>query len=130
MTDQPPKPTLKTVKNENSTSVVQTYFWVDLGDSLKGYTPKALISAFESGEVNADTAIRIKKDAPNTTLRKLIRELVWLAYQSEGDAATDSSSMSLFEAAFQRTPIGMVLSDLAGRIQYSNEAFSRMLGYR
>jgi len=110
--------------------VVQTYFWVDFGDSLKGYTPKALISAFESGEVNAETAIRIKKDAPNTTLRKLIRGLVWLAYQYEGDAATDSSTMSLFEAAFQRAPIGMVLSDLAGRIQYSSEAFSRMLGYR
>lgn len=85
MTDQPQRSALKSVENDPPGAVVETYFWVDLGDSLKGYTPKALMSAFESGEVSADTAIRIKKDAPNTTFRKLVRELVWLAHHSEAD---------------------------------------------
>lgn len=129
MTDQPQRSALKSVENDPPGAVVETYFWVDLGDSLKGYTPKALMSAFESGEVSADTAIRIKKDAPNTTFRKLVRELVWLAHHSEADEGADAPSLSLFEAAFQSAPIGMVLSDLAGRIQYTNEAFCRMLGY-
>ena len=129
MADQHPTRPLKGVENDAPGSVVETYFWVDLGDSLKGYTARALMSAFDSGEIGADTAIRIKKDAPNTTFRKLVRELVWLAHHSETDETTDAAAQSLFEAAFQRAPIGMVLSDLTGRIQYSNEAFCRMLGY-
>ena len=117
MTDRYKYPNLRAVDTDPNASLVDTFFWVARGNALKGYTPKELLNAFEAGEVDGDTAVRIKKNAPNTRLRRIVRELVWLAYLAEDEAVPDTAPLALFETAFQQAPIGMVLSDLAGRIE-------------
>ena len=79
--------------------------------------------------MDGDTRVRIKPSAPSKPLRSYIRELVWLAYQSATQSDENKVEQSRFEAAFEHAPIGIVLSDLTGRIQHTNTAFSTMLGY-
>jgi PAS domain S-box-containing protein len=104
-------------------------FWVDRADNLQKYTPGELLCAFERGEVAGDTLVRIKPSAPSKPLRVYIRELVWLSYQDANQSGEEEPGQETFKRAFDRAPIGVVLSDLAGRIQHANEAFCTLLGY-
>ena len=104
-------------------------FWTDEGGRLTAYAPSELLRAFERGEVGGQTRVRIQPDAPSKPLRVYIRELVWLAYRAAAEHEEHSSLSNPYEAAFDKAPIGMVLSDLAGRIQQVNQAFCEMLGY-
>jgi two-component system, cell cycle sensor histidine kinase and response regulator CckA len=128
------RPKLRAISNLPRTKKVGTTFWVDNGGSLIEYDSIEMVEAFETGQLHGDTQVRISKDAPNKPLRKYIREMVWLAYEStESKESVSKESTSfgsaLFEVAFQRAPIGIVLSDLAGRIEHVNEAFCRLVGY-
>ena len=104
-------------------------FWVDKEGRLESYSPSEIIKAFEGGLFDADTPVRIKKDAPNKPLRSYLKELVWLSYQADASLESAPTPPSLFEVVFQNAPIGVVLGDLAGRIQYANEAFCQIVDY-
>lgn len=104
-------------------------FWVEQAFGLKSYSASELLNAFEEGEFTADTLVRIKREASSKPLRKYLKELVWIAYQKDSEDLVETNTPSLFEVVFQNAPIGIVLSDLAGRIQYANEAFCHLVDY-
>lgn len=134
--DQSMKPPMTDTKQTGKVQTLEAdpasasqLFWVDRGDHLIACTAEELLEDFEKGAINGDTAIRIKKDAPNRPLRSYLRELVWIAYRSQSGESSDQAFPSLFKVAFERAPLGIVLSDLAGRIEFANAEFCRMLGY-
>lgn len=107
----------------------EAQFWVVQGEELQAYTSGDLLRAFEHGDLDGGTLVRIKPTAPSKPLRSYIREMVWLAYQSATGSDENENEQIGFQAAFEHAPIGIVLSDLTGLIQETNSAFSSMLGY-
>ncbi len=104
-------------------------FWVGEGETLREMLPEALLHAFEEGEVAGDVPVRIQREAPPRPLARYISELVWMTHRRRSKLRTRDRVDSLFETAFERAPIGMVLSDLVGRIRHANAAFCAMVGY-
>ena len=109
-------------------TAIENRFWVDVAGELVPFSPEQLLAEFESGQIVGQTPIRFSPTAPAKPFRRYMRELVWMAYQNRKEDNT-KTERSLFEVAFNRAPIGMILSDLAGRIQHVNAAFCEMLGY-
>ncbi|MFZ9886239.1 MAG: PAS domain-containing protein, partial [Myxococcota bacterium] len=70
--------------------------------------------------------MRIRPDAPPTPLRRLLREIVWMARQEK--SSTVAALVGPYAAAFYDAPVGVVLSDLAGIVTHANLAFASMLG--
>jgi PAS domain S-box-containing protein len=99
------------------------------GDELLGLTAEEILCGLEEGRLAADVPVRIQQDAEPRPLGRYVRELVWLAHQRHVDANEQAVDRTLFEAAFERAPIGVVLSDLAGRLLQANDAFCDLLGY-
>jgi PAS domain S-box-containing protein len=83
-----------------------------------------LLEQFQSGLLDSETLVRTHPEVAPRPLRRYIRELVWMT-QAKPVNADDS----LFRTAFDNAPIGMVYSDIMGRITRANLAFSGMLGY-
>ena len=106
-------------------------FWIGDGDAMRAMRADELLDAFEAGELPGDTPVRIVRDAPPRPLHRYATELVWTAHQLRFDAKVvdDHSDGSLFATAFESAPIGMVLSDLAGRIRHANAAFCALVDY-
>lgn len=105
-------------------------FWIGEAEGLRSLTAEQLLQEFEAAHLNADTLVRIQKDAQPRPLRRYLRELVWIAHEAHSETSEDTSAdRSMFEAAFAGAPIGVVLSDLAGRLVHSNDAFCTLLGY-
>ena len=106
-------------------------FWVGDGDAVRAMRADELLDAFEAGELPGDTPVRIVRDAPPRPLHRYATELVWTVHQlrSEAQVVDDHSDGSMFAAAFEGAPIGMVLSDLLGRIRHANAAFCALVGY-
>lgn len=102
-------------------------FWV--GEDLRILTAAEIVNAYERGEMHDDTLLRIKEDAPAKPLRKYIRELVWTEYRSSSDTIEPLDDSMLYKAAFKKAPVGLVVTDLAGRITRANEAWCYLLGY-
>jgi PAS domain S-box-containing protein len=105
-------------------------FWAGVEGTLRGLTAEELLQELEDGELNLETLIRIEERSQPRPLRRYLRELVWLAHEQHLAEDEVQAEQSLFEAAFAHAPIGVVLSDLAGRLIHSNDAFCTMLGYR
>lgn len=104
-------------------------FWVGDGAAEHTLTAEELLAAFEEGRFAADVPVRIQQDAAPQPLARYITELVWTAHRRRSSLKVRESDRSLFETAFQRAPIGMVLSDLLGRIRHANQAFCTLVGY-
>ena len=91
-----------------------------------------ILELFERGELTGETRVRVQSDAEARPLARYIRELVWMAHRvSSGRVGAETSeTQTLFDASFMNAPVGMVVSDLAGRITNANDSFAKMLGYR
>jgi two-component system, cell cycle sensor histidine kinase and response regulator CckA len=127
--DSSRRPNLRLLKESQEDPEQKDLFWLDRDGKLLPYKAEELLAAFEDSDVNGDTLIRIKADAPSRPLRRYMRELVWIAHRNASHAESEHFQVERYEAAFDHAPIGMILSDLAGRIEHANEAFCRMLGY-
>ena len=104
-------------------------FWVGEDGSLVCLTADEILLKLEEGQLSTETLVRIQPDAVAKPVARYLRELVWMAHrQHTGDSLAVKKNSS-FEVAFQQAPIGMVLSDLAGRIVHTNQVFCDMLGY-
>jgi two-component system, cell cycle sensor histidine kinase and response regulator CckA len=89
-----------------------------------------VMSAFEEGRLSSDTHVRILENAPSKPLHKYIRELVWEEYRTSTKMLDrESDETLLYKEAYDHAPVGMVVSDLSGRIVDCNEAWCRILGY-
>jgi PAS domain S-box-containing protein len=104
--------------------------YVHQDSEVTAMTPTQLLANFESGQVNDSTLVSIQIDAPPQPLRRYLRELVWLEYQENYRRYVDTREPLKYQAAFENAPIGMVLSDIAGRIQHVNTRFADLLGYK
>ena len=104
-------------------------FWVGEGNETVGLTAEEVLRGMEEGRFAADTPVGIQPDAIKRPLARYVRELVWLAHQRHTQENTQTADRTLFEAAFERAPIGVVLSDLAGRLVQANDTFCKLLGY-
>ncbi|MEC8022626.1 MAG: PAS domain S-box protein [Myxococcota bacterium] len=103
-------------------------YLVQDGESV-AISPQQLLENFENGTYSGDTEVRIHPTAPPLPLRRYIREMVWMTYSAHRAPHAEVTELPKFEAAFSSAPIGIVLSDLAGRIQMVNEQFAQLLGY-
>ena len=88
-----------------------------------------ILTAYEDGVVHDDTAVRIQKDALPKPMRKYIRELVWMDYQTSSDPVDLEDAPRIYKTAFEKAPVALILSDLAGRILRANSAWCDMVGY-
>jgi PAS domain S-box-containing protein len=102
-------------------------FWLGEGAALRTSTAEEILRAMEDGAIGLETPMRVAPDAAPRPLARFVRELVWTARREQSEA--EPADRGLFQAAFQRAPIGMVLSDLAGRIQFANDSFAFLVGY-
>jgi len=108
-------------------SEVQT-FWV--GEPPVPMSVAEVMAAFEEGHLSSDTPVRILENAPPKPLHKYIRELVWEEYRtSTKKLDRESDENLLYKAAYDYASVGMVVSDLSGRIVDCNKAWCRILGY-
>jgi len=114
---------------DDGTRIRDDVFWLGEDDALRAMTAEAVLQQLEDGRISADALLRIEPSAKPKRLGRYVRELVWLSHKrhvSDSDADPDSTQL---RAAFDGAPVGMVLSDLAGRILRANDAFCTMLGY-
>ena len=100
-----------------------------VGDNLDKLTAAEVVRAYERGELHDDTPLRIQKAAPARPLRKYIRELVWTEYQSLSETLEPLEESFVYKTAFENAPVGLVITDLAGRITRVNKAWCDLLGY-
>ena len=116
-------------ENENSGEEAHT-FWVGSETPPQEMCASALLQGFESGKLGGDTPVRIRRDAPPRPLYRCLRELVWIDHRRLMTTRTTSGDNSRFRVAWEAAPIGMVLSDLTGRIQLVNATFACDRGRR
>jgi PAS domain S-box-containing protein len=72
--------------------------------------------------------VRVQGSTSDKPLYRYIRELVWLNHAQQVPVQPPRNQ-SMFHTAWAFAPIGMVLSDVAGRIKSTNPTFNKMLGY-
>ena len=107
----------------------QTTFWVGDEDAPMRLTADQILMGLEAGNFDANTPVRIQQSADPKPLARYVRELVWMAHRQHAETMDTADNRTLFQAAFDGAPIGVVLSDLAGRLTQANEAFCHLLGY-
>jgi len=88
-----------------------------------------VLTAYEHGVVHDDTPVRIKKGASPKPLRNYMRELVWLEYQTSSGPIDSEDTPRIYKTAFEKAPVALLLTDLAGRIIRANSAWCEMVGY-
>ncbi len=101
---------------------------------LEPVSPAALLEALDRGQLTLDTPVWVSATRPPRPLRAFLRDLVWLEWQ-EAQAARAPIELfgapvvsRAFSQAFAHAAVGMVISDLSGRILHSNAAFAGLLG--
>ncbi|NCG22273.1 MAG: PAS domain S-box protein [Rhodobacterales bacterium] len=96
---------------------------------MRPLSASEIVSAYERGELFDHTPLRITEDAPAKPLRKYIRELVWTEYRNSSDIVEPLDDSMLYKTAFEKAPVGLVITDLAGRITRVNKSWCDLLGY-
>ncbi|MGB1698757.1 MAG: ATP-binding protein [Nannocystaceae bacterium] len=91
--------------------------------------PEELLQLIEQGKVSLDAPTSLAGSKRQAPLRRWVRELVFTAdEENRATGLSEAPYRSLFEVAFDDAPIGIVLSDLSGRIVRSNRAAADFLG--
>ena len=102
-------------------------YLVQDGESV-AVSPQQLLENFENGTYSGDTEVRIHPTAPPLPLRRYIREMVWMTYSAHRAPHAEVTELPKFEAAFSSAPIGIVQTDVLGRIEFANPAFEAIVG--
>ncbi len=124
-TGQPPSPSVGASGASPSTSV----YFVHGKSGVEELSASAILAQVEVGALDTNTPISVAADRPPTPLRRHIRELVWLSTQENLHHRDASVDLSPFRVAFADAAVGMVLSDLKGRILHANPAFLNLLNW-
>jgi len=123
MNASPPK------DNPRDPADTATRFILEIEGRQVTLAPEEIVSMVETGSIALDTLISLTGSSRKAPLRRWIRELVFAAdEQNRSEGLSEAPYRSLFEVAFDDAPIGMVLSDLSGRIVRSNRAAADFLG--
>ena len=103
-------------------------FWV--GEPPIEQSVSEILSAYERGEHSDSTPVRILEASEPKPLRKYMRELVWMEYQSRAGSQDPGLERAImYRTSFEKAPVGLVVADLAGRIIETNQAWRDALGY-
>jgi len=106
-------------------------FWlrVDADATLVPINAADLLEAIEAGSLPIHAEVQVSPLARPLPVRRLLRELVWMAYSEGGvPSPAEKEIEAPFRTAFDRAPIAMVLADLGGRITDANQACAALLG--
>lgn len=102
-------------------------FWV--GQEKRKLDANQVLSEYEAGRIHDETPIRVEFHSDSKPFRRYVRELVFTSYKERVADEAVVIPPIVFQTAFEQAPIGMVLSDLTGRITHVNDSFVAMLGY-
>ena len=106
-----------------------TRFILEVEGKDVSLTPDEIVKMVEAGTISVETVVSLAGSSRKAPLRRWIRELVFTAdEQNRNHGRDDAPYRSLFEVAFDDAPIGIVLSDLSGRIVRANRAAADFLG--
>jgi PAS domain S-box-containing protein len=103
-------------------------FLVQEGSERVARSAQSLLRDLEQGRIGLDTAVQVAPDRAPQPLRLFLRQLVWLSDASQQqDRGTDEVVLSLKREVFDSAPVGLVVSDLRGKVTEANAAFARLV---
>ncbi len=116
-------------RSSDRTAGSATRFILEVDGEQVSIGPEDIVRMVETGAVPLETPVSLSGSTRKAPLRRWIRELVFTAdEQNRISGLSEAPYRSLFEVAFDDAPIGIVLSDLSGRIVRSNRAAVEFLG--
>ena len=103
-------------------------FYLRDGGKLVPRSAQALLADLEEGRLGLETPVQVAPDREAQPLRLFVRQLVWLS-DADRDTATgvDDVVLSLKREVFDSAPVGLVVSDLRGKLTEANAAFAALV---
>ncbi len=109
-------------------NVPVTKFWVREGNSLVQRSAQRILREVETGQRSMESPIQVAPDRAPQPTRLFLRQLVWMADATSESGEHDSEVVvSLKREVFDSAPVGLVVSDLRGRVTEANEAIARIV---
>jgi PAS domain S-box-containing protein len=112
-----------------SSPLQEPSFLLLVAGAPRWFLASEIVDALERGLLDLETPTSVAPGREPKPLRVYLRELVFLAHQAKRHSApVDPVTHNPFRLAFECAPVGVVLTDLSGRIVFANRAFGVLLG--